>query len=166
MLGEKLSRTESERDGLQDDIQRYKQGDSFLKITPKSPIVGIGDKSFEEVTAATIAPKVYGQHEKELILKNSELSFRLKEVEKQNQTLKETKGNLVCWYNHNTLHSVKFPFQEYTVDHLKDATKPLEEKNKKLFQRCIDMQGAKQRQELRNNQLTTEIDDLVIGCNT
>jgi len=96
MLGEKLSRIESERDGLQDDIQRYKQGDSFLKMTPKSPSLGIGDKSFEEVTAATITPKVYSQHEKELILKNSELSFRLKEVEKQNQMLKEAKENLVC----------------------------------------------------------------------
>ena len=48
------------------------------------------------------------------------------------------------------------------MDQLKEASKPLEEKNKKLFQRCIEMQGAKQRQELRNNQLTTEIDQLVI----
>ena len=48
------------------------------------------------------------------------------------------------------------------MDQLKEATKPLVEKNKKLFQRCIEMQGAKQRQELRNNQLTSEIDDLVL----
>ena len=96
VLGEKLSRTQSERDKLQENVQRYKQGDSFHKMTPKSPSVGIGDKSFEEVTAPTITPKVYSEHEKELILKNGELSFRVKEVEKQNQTLKEAKESLVC----------------------------------------------------------------------
>lgn len=95
VLGEKLSRLQCERDQLQDDVQRYKQGDSFFKMTPKSPRIGLGNKSFEEVTAATITPKVYSEHEKELILKNGELSFRLKEVEKQNQTLKEAKENLV-----------------------------------------------------------------------
>lgn len=95
LLGEKLSRVESERDKLQEDVERYKQGDSFLKMSAKSPSRGIGDKSFEEVTAATIIPKVYSEHEKELILKNGELSFRLKEVEKQNQMLKEAKQNLV-----------------------------------------------------------------------
>lgn len=47
------------------------------------------------------------------------------------------------------------------MSQLKEANKPLEEKNKKLFQRCIDMQGAKQRQELRNSHLTSEIDELV-----
>lgn len=98
MLGEKLSRLEGERDQLQDDVQRYKQGDSFLKMTPKSPSVGIGDKSFEEVTAATITPKVYNEREKELIIKNGELSFRLKEVDKQNQMLKEAKEKLVCMF--------------------------------------------------------------------
>ena len=51
------------------------------------------------------------------------------------------------------------------MDQLKEANKPLEEKNKKLFQRCIEMQGAKQRQELRNNQLTSEIDELVNAHN-
>ena len=96
VLGEKLSRVQSERDRLQENVQRYKQGDSFHKMTPKSPSIGIGNKSFEEVTAATITPKAYSEHEKELILKNGELSFRLKEVEKQNQMLKETKDNLVC----------------------------------------------------------------------
>ena len=65
-------------------------------MTPKSPSKGIGNKSFEEVTAATITPKEYTEHEKGLILKNGELSFRLKEVEKQNHMLKEAKGNLVC----------------------------------------------------------------------
>ena len=99
VLGEKLSRMQSERDKLLEDVQRYKQGDSFYKMTPKSPSIGIGDKSFEEVTAATLAPKVYSEHEKELILKNGELSFRVKEVEKQNQMLKESKENLVgCSY--------------------------------------------------------------------
>ena len=96
LLGEKLSRLQCERDELQDNLQRYKQGDSFSKMTPKSPSKGIGDKSFEEVTAATITPKVYTEHEKGLILKNGELSFRLKEVEKQNQMLKAAKENLVC----------------------------------------------------------------------
>lgn len=94
-LGEKLSRIQSERDTLQDNVQRYKQGDSFSKMSPKSPSMGIGDKSFEEVTAATITHKVYSEHEKELILKNSELSFRLREVEKQYLILKEAKGSLV-----------------------------------------------------------------------
>ena len=96
VLGEKLSRVQCERDELQDNLQRYKQGDSFSKMTPKSPSKGIGNKSFEEVTAATITPKEYTEHEKGLILKNGELSFRLKEVEKQNHVLKEAKGNLVC----------------------------------------------------------------------
>ena len=98
MLGEKLSRVQSERDRLQENLQRYKQGDSFHKMSPKSPSMGIGNKSFEEVTAATVTPKAYSEHEKELILKNGELSFRLKEVEKQNQMLKEMKDNLVCYH--------------------------------------------------------------------
>lgn len=48
------------------------------------------------------------------------------------------------------------------MDQLKESNKPLEEKNRKLFQRCIEIQGVKQRQEMKNNQLITEIDHLVM----
>ena len=95
ILGEKLSRIESEKDRLQDDYDRMKQGESFLKISPRSPSVGIGDRSFDEVTAPTIAVKEYTEREKELILKNGELSFRLKELVKQHQALKQVKEDLV-----------------------------------------------------------------------
>jgi len=95
VLGEKLSRIESEKDQLQEDYSRMKQGESFLKISPHSRKVGIGDRSFEEVTAPTITVKEYTEHEKELILKNGELSFRLKELVKAHQALKEVKEDLV-----------------------------------------------------------------------
>jgi len=95
ILGEKLSRIESEKEQLQEDYSRMKQGESFLKISPHSPSVGIGDRSFEEVTAPTVAVKEYTEREKELILKNGELSFRLKELVKAHQALKEVKEDLV-----------------------------------------------------------------------
>jgi len=94
-LGEKLSRVESGKEQLQEDYDRMKQGESFLKVSPHSPSLGIGDRSFEEVTAPTIAVKEYTEREKELILKNGELSFRLKELGKQHQAMKEEKENLV-----------------------------------------------------------------------
>jgi len=47
------------------------------------------------------------------------------------------------------------------VEQIKDSNRPLEERNKKLFQRITELQHAKQRQELHSTQLKEEIADLV-----
>jgi len=47
------------------------------------------------------------------------------------------------------------------VEQIKDSNRPLEERNKKLFQRITEIQGAKQRQELHSAQLKEENGELV-----
>lgn len=47
------------------------------------------------------------------------------------------------------------------MEQIKDSNRPLEERNKKLFQRITEIQGAKQRQELHCAQLKEENSDLV-----
>ena len=104
-LTERLSRTEADRDKLQDEVKRLKQAESWTRrsttppsLSPSSSMNDLVSTPWCCVSDMILTVLQVSKRERDMVMKNSELSFRVRTLEDAISQLKAEKSKLVQIY--------------------------------------------------------------------
>jgi hypothetical protein len=88
---ERIRRLDADNDKLRDEVRTLRRAESWAKssVTPPTltPSTSVGD--------ITSPPRQYTPKERDMVLKNTELSFRVRQLEEKNSELERFKRELV-----------------------------------------------------------------------
>ena len=101
-LTEKLQRAQADRERAEEELKRMRKAESWSRASPRatSPTIGPNDGSEDQVTSSspalflvhvyllTLQPKQpYSKRERDMVIRNSELTFRVRQLEDKNESL-------------------------------------------------------------------------------
>ncbi|XP_064383629.1 early endosome antigen 1-like isoform X3 [Halichondria panicea] len=148
-LAEKLSRTMADKDKLVEDMKRLKEPDMWghRSTTPTSPSLS-PSASVEELSAVS---KQVSRRERDMVIRNSELSFRVRTLEGYvsdfrgenadlKQKLSESRSQLTPLKEHNNRLNVR-------INDLNVSMRSREKKVISLSQEIVELKSAKQQLE-------------------
>ena len=204
-LAESHSRVQADKERTEEELQRMKKGESWTRrsISPSSSseevnaVVSNCTQQFEHVYAekyvlsppsllpppssllsTTQAAKQYSHRERDMVVRNSELSFHVRRLEERVGSLEKIRKDLVrsqfvglapcppTSSSHPILSvfpssSLTSPQQE-KLETAESQRRPLKEHNAKLSQRINDLNSTLRSQEKQMKQLAQE--NLVLVC--
>eukprot|EP00117_Sycon_ciliatum_P024797 scpid4164/ scgid20722/ Janus kinase and microtubule-interacting protein 3; Neuroendocrine long coiled-coil protein 2 len=130
----KKSQVQMEKETLEENLSRVKEADSWARMSPRAAIAGIGDISFDSATSP-MQKKQYGEREKQLIQRNSELSILARRLEEGLSSMTTEKKGL-----------------EKQLLEAGLSNEPLEEKSKDLMKKYNALIAKHRRLEDQNKQ--------------
>lgn len=146
-LTEKLQRAQADRERAEEELKRMRKAESWSRASPRatSPTIGPNDGSEDQ-------PKQpYSKRERDMVIRNSELTFRVRQLEDKNESLgvenKVLQGNL------EELESSQRPLREQAVkqsqriNELNTALRSKEKQVKQLSEENLDLKGSQQHLE-------------------
>ena len=103
-LTERFSRTEADKDKLQDEVKRLKQAESWTRRSTTPPSLSPSSSMNDLVSSLIIViwgslngrdSEQVSKRERDMVMKNSELSFRVRTLEDSIAQLRQEKSKLV-----------------------------------------------------------------------
>ena len=158
---ERLRRTQADKDNLEDEVQRLRQAESWARAT--SPVISPSTSTEELATK-----QAYTKRERDMLIRNSELTFRVRRVEEINTNIEQQNKELVSnihTYIHTHLYVTYIctnPYvQQERLQEAESANRPMKEQIAKLNHRINELNVALRSREKQVKQLSEENLDLV-----